>query len=446
MNIIICGAGEVGSHAAEELAAAGHNITVVDNDAARLEVIGDQMDIGTLHGNAAYADVLREAGAAGADMLVAATDSDEINLLAASIAKAIGAKKTIARVHHSNYFEGHGVDYRGHLGIDLLICPEYSTATAIARTLRNPAALAIEHFALGMVDMQEFPVSADAPALDKPLSQLKLPPGTRLAAVARGNDIFIPDATTEVQKGDRVILVGNSSVFYNARRMFHKDDTGRRKVVIMGGNPMAVWLCRALRERNWSIRLFETNRARAEELADKLDWVTVINADPTDRMVFMEENLSQADVFVALLDDDEANIIGCVLSKSLGVTTVIAVVQRPNYLDLLYHIGVDRPFSPRMVAVREIESVLDDSPLRLLSTLAEGYVDVYRVRVTNQPPIAGVPLRDVKLGPNWVIAALRRKGKAWVPTADDTIESGDTVLLVGKQGMEKQLKQMFKVK
>jgi trk system potassium uptake protein len=353
MNIIICGAGEVGSHAAEELAAAGHNITVIDSDAGRLEVVGDQMDIGTLHGNAAYADVLREAGAAGADMLVAATDSDEINLLSASIVKAIGAKKSIARVHHSMYFEGHGLDYRVHFGIDLLVCPEYSTATAIARTLRNPAAIAIEHFAHGLVDMQEFPVSADAPALDKPLSQLKLPPGSRLAAIARDNDVFIPDASTHVVKGDRVILVGNANVFYEARRMFHKDDIGRRRVVIMGGNPMAVWLCRALRERNWSIRLFETNRARAEELADKLDWVTVLNADPTDRSVFLEENLSQADVFVALLDDDEANIIGCVLAKSLGVTTVVAVVQRPTYLDLLYHIGVDRPFSPRMVAVRE---------------------------------------------------------------------------------------------
>lgn len=446
MNIIICGAGEVGSHAADVLAAAGHNITVIDSDINRLEEVGDQMDIGTLHGNAAHAETLREAGAVGADMLIAATDSDEINLLSASVGKAMGAKKSIARVHHSMYFESLGFDYRAHFGIDLLICPEYSTATAIARTLRNPAALAIEHFAHGKVDMQEFPVSENAPALNKPLSQIKLPPGARLTAVARDDGVFIPDASTEIIKGDRVILVGNADVFFEARRMFHKDDIGRRRVVVMGGNPMAVWLCRALRERNWSIRLFETNRARAEELADKLDWVTVINADPTDRAVFMEENLSQADVFVALIDDDEANIIGCVLAKSLGVTTVVAVVQRPTYLDLLYHIGVDRPFSPRVVAVREIESVLDDSSLRLLSSLAEGYVDVYRVRVNISTPIVGVPLRDVKLGPNWVIAALRRKGKAWVPTADDMIDVGDTVLVVGKHGMEKQLRQMFKVK
>jgi trk system potassium uptake protein TrkA len=446
MNIIICGAGEVGSHAAEVLAAAGHNTTVIDLDAARLDIVGDQMDIGTLHGNAAYAEVLREAGAAGADMLVAATSSDEINLLSASIAKSIGTTKTIARVHHSMYFEGHGFDYRVHFGIDLLICPEYSTATAIARTLRNPAALAIEHFAHGLVDMQEFPVSEDAPAIDRPLSQLKLPPGTRLVAVARETEVFIPDAHTQVTKGDRVILVGNADTFYDARRMFHRDELGKRKVVIMGGNPMAVWLCRALRERNWSIRLFETNRARADELADKLDWVTVLNADPTDRGVFMEENLSQADVFVALIDDDEANIIGCVLAKSLGVTTVIAVVQRPNYLDLLYHIGVDRPFSPRMVAVREIQSVLDDSKLRLLSSLAEGVVDVYRVKIDGTSDVVDTPLRDVKLGANWVIAAIRRKGKAWVPTADDFITAGDTVLVVGKHGMEKQLRKLFKVK
>lgn len=446
MDIVICGAGEVGSHAAEVLAAAGHDITIIDTDPARLAAVSDVLDIGTLVGNGAHAEVLREAGAADADLVLATTNVDEINLMAASIAKSIGATKAIARVHRGTYFENRGLDYQKHFNVDQLICPEYSTATAIARVLRNPAALAIEHFARGKVEMQSFPVSENAAALGKPLAQLKMPRGVRLAAVSRNDFVFIPDANTTVEAGDQVILVGNSDVFYEARKLFHRDDIGRRKVVIMGGDVMAIWLCRALRERNWSIRVFETDREKAEAIAERLDWITVIQADPTDRNVFQEENLAQADFFIAMLDDDEANIISCVLAKSQGVTEVISVVQRSTYLDLLYHIGVDRPFSPRMVAVQEIESVLDDSPLRLMASLAEGYVDIYRVKLGEESPLIGPPLREIKLGANWMIAALRREGVVWVPTADDTIQPHDTVLLIGKHGMEKQLHKLVSMK
>jgi trk system potassium uptake protein len=442
MYIVISGAGEVGSHTAEVFAAAGHDVTIMDSDAERLAAAGEMMDIGTLHGDCALAENLIEAGIDRADVYVATTNDDETNLFSSSIAKALGAKKTIARVHRGTFFEGRGIDYRTHFKIDQLICPEFSTATAIARTLRNPAAMAIEHFARGKVEMQSMPVSDDAPALGKPLSELDFPRGARLAAVTRGDYVFIPDANTVVEAGDTVILVGNSDVFYDARRMFHREDVGKRKVVIYGGQIMSVWLCRALRDRNWSIRVFETNRKRAEELAERMNWVTVIQADPTDRQVFMEENLPQADVFIAMHDDDEDNIISAVLAKSLGVLEVMAVVQKSNYADMLYLLGVDRTFSPRKVAVTEIEGLLDDSPLRSLASLADGYVDVYRVRVGEDSPIAGRKLKEIKLGLNWIIAALRREGTVWVPSADDAIQPNDIVLLIGKQGMEKQLKKL----
>ncbi len=445
MRIIICGAGEVGTHAAEVLAGAGHGITMIDADEDRLRLVADTMDVSTLHGNCALAEVLREARVGSADLLVASTDSDEINLLTASVARGMGAARTVARVHRGAFFENRGLDYREHLGIDQLICPEFSTATAIARTLRNPAALAIEHFARGTVEMQAVTVSSGASATGKPLSQLRLPSGTRLAAITRGDQVFIPDAETEVQEGDRIVLVGNSDVFYDTRKMFHKGDAGRQRVVIMGGGNITVWLCRALKERNWSIRVFETNRAHAEELAERLEWVTVIQADPTDRDVFQEENLAQADVFISVLDDDEANIIGCVLAKTSGVTQTMAVVQRSTYLDLLYLIGVDRSFSPRVVAAQEIENLLDDRPLRLLASLADGVVDVYRVRADPKSPLIGPPLRDIKLGHDWMIAALRRNGRVWVPTADDAIEPHDTVLVIGKHGGEQQLEKMFHI-
>jgi trk system potassium uptake protein TrkA len=443
MDIIICGGGQVGTHAAEVLVKADHDITVVDSDPARLKTIADTMDVATCAGNAAQAEVLREAGCEDADLVVAATDRDEVNLLAATVAKAIGAAKTIARVHYSSFLENRGLNYEKHLGIDRLICPEYSTAQAIASKLRNPGALAIENFARGAIQMQQFPVADDATVIGRPLSQLALKPGTRLAAITRKREAFVPEASSTVEQGDTVILVGNAATFQEARKLFHDDKLGRRRVVLMGGTPMAVWLCRTLHDRNFSIRLFEMNRARAEELAEKLDWVTVMQADPTDRTVAEEERLGQADAFVALRKNDEANIIASVLAKTMGVTRVFAVVQVPTYLDLVYHIGVDFAFNPSKVAAEEIERMVEERPLHQLSTLADGVVDAYQIRVNIKGEVVGRRLRDINLSPNWIVAAIRRGEKAWVPGADDTLEVGDTALLIGKHGMLKQLKRLF---
>ncbi|MEM7228019.1 MAG: Trk system potassium transporter TrkA [Planctomycetota bacterium] len=445
MDIIICGAGEVGSHVAEVLSGSGHSITVIDTNAERLRALSEALDIATLTGNAAEAPILLKAGAGRCDVFIAATDQDEINLLCASVARGLGANKVIARIHHATYLgdTDSEFEYQKHFGIDRLICPEDSTATAIARTLRNPAALAIEHFSRGRIDMQEFVVGDEAPALGKPLSSVKLPTGSRVAAVNRKGDVFIPGADTEIEATDKLVLVANHDVFSEARSRLHKvQKAGRSKVVLMGAPPMATWLCRALRDREWSIRVFETNRQRAEQLAETLPWVTVINADPTDPSVFAEEQIGAADVFIALLDEDEVNIIGCVQAKANGVTQAIAVVHKSKYLDLLYHVGVDRPFSPSRVAAREIEDLLDDNPVRLLATLING-VDAHLARVTSDAEVCGKPLKEIKLTPNWVIAAIRRKSEVWVPGADDTIEVNDTVLVIGRQGRERKLRTLF---
>jgi trk system potassium uptake protein TrkA len=443
MNVVVCGAGEIGSHAAESLAAAGHGVTVIDVDPAKLAAIGDSMDVATCEGNGADAIVLRRAGAADADLFIAATQQDEINLLAATVARGVGAAKSIARVHHAAYFEKVGLDYQAHLDIDRLICPEYSTALAIARRLSNPGAIAIENLARRRIEMQEFPVATTGPAIGRRLQDVSLPAGTRLALIRRKGAAFIPEATSVVAPGDSIILVGNAGAFETARALFIDEKRPKQRLFLMGGPPIAVWLCRALRDRAFSIRLFETDHARAEQLAEELDWITVIRADPTERAVFDDENLAQADVFIPLLDNDERNIIAGVLAKTRGVTTVIAVVQKSKYLDVLFDIGIDHAFSTRLVAGAEIDAVLDESPLRRLGTLAEGSVDVLQVRVGAGAPVAGRPLRDLKLSPDWVVAAIQRGPDASVPGADDRIDAGDVAIVVGRRGREATLEELF---
>ncbi len=444
MNIVICGAGHVGRHAAEVLVNEGHRVTVIDLDSAALRVIQDTLDAATLHGSCSEPRVLIDAGVPKADLVVAATNHDEVNLLSATLAKGLGAASVVARVHHRSFFENRVFDYASHLGIDRLICPEYVTAEAIARTLRNPGAIAIESFARGRIEMQEFPVPDDSPVVGKPLSAIRLPDRTRLVGISRNHFVFLPRADSVIEPGDIVILLSDKEHFDAALNQFgYKAGLARRRVVIMGGPAMAVWLCRSLHSRRFSLRVFETDTNRAEILAEKLDWVTVINADPTDAGVFNEEAIAQADTFIAITNDDERNILGSAWVKSQGVKQTIAVVQRPQYGHLLEHVGIDKAFSPRLTAVSEILNVLERHGLRRVTSLAEGVLDVFRARVEQGSVIVGRPLREIPELSSWVVVAIEHGENVAVPTAETVVEVGDTVLVVGPHGTERQLAELL---
>ncbi len=446
MSIVIAGAGEVGRHAAEVLVGDGHNVVMVDLSAAKLRALEDRLDVRTLQGNCAHAEVLREAGVAKCELLLAATDIDEINLLAAIVAKGIGAKRTLVRVHHSAYFSGKGLDYATHLGIEELICPEYLTSQAIARTLRNPGALAIEEFARGQIEMQELPVDEDGAAIGKPLAELKLPAGVRLAQIRRNEATVLPSAKTTIQVGDVVTLIGERKTFEQGRKIFAAGTSKRKTVVIMGGTAMSVWLSRALEKREFSVRLFEKDAERAEELSNKLPHVTVIRADPTEQEVQEEERIGHADAFVAVTADDEHNILSAAQAKSLGAKMAISVVQRTTYMHLYSSVGVDRAFSPRVVAAAAVRKMLDVGPVRLLASLSDGAADVYEIRPTRKSIAVGKELRNLKLPPECMIGAIQRDGTVKVPGADDTIAIGDTLLLIGPDGIERKLKKIFATK
>lgn len=444
MNILICGAGEVGRHAAEVLGAEGANITVIDSDADKLARLDDVMDVRSLHGNGTQAEVLIEAGCDKADVFLAATNIDEINLLSAAVAAAVGAHRTIARVHHSAFYEQRGLDYDTALGIDHLVCPEHATALAIAQTLRAPGALAVERFARDQIEMQQIVVSQKAPAVGKPLVALGLPDRSRIAMIERGESVFIPDGQTQIHADDIVTVVADSDAFARACKLLHTDAAKRKHVMILGGTAMGVWLCRALRSQRFAVRLIEADRERAEELATKLDWVTVLRADPADVAILQDERIDLVDAFVALTDDDEHNVLAAAHAKSQGAKTVVAVQKRLSYRHLLDYVGIDESFSPAVTAVAAIKELTNVQPLRHLATLARGVVDVYEVHVrSSSGEGVDIPLRELKLPPKTLVGAIQRDGLAHVPVADDVIKDGDTVVVIGPEGITKDLKRIF---
>ncbi len=444
MNIVICGAGEVGRHCAEVLAAQGHNITVIDQQAETLSDLDDALDVRNLVGHGAHADVLLEAGCAKADLVIAAMHSDEMNLLSASIAKALGAGKVIARVHHSAYFEKRGLDYARHMGIDHLVCPEFSTALAIASTLRSPGSLAIEQFARGQVEMQQFPVSDTAKAVGTVLASLKLPASSRLVVLEREGTAFLPDAHTVIQKGDIVTLIGESAGFDKARKLFDTQTGRSRRIIILGGTAQCVWVCRALKDRGFSIRVFERHEARARELAEKLEWVTVLHVDAINTDALKDERVDLADAFLALTVEEERNILAAARAKSMGVKSAVALLQRSTYQHLLGHVGIDKAFSPRTTAGNEVLRLIETGPVKHLTTLAEGIAEVYELDV----PIGATrsvnkPLKEVKLSANTILAAVQRDDDVFVPGADSQIHPGDTVIAIAPANARKELRKLF---
>ncbi|MDA0991083.1 MAG: NAD-binding protein, partial [Verrucomicrobia bacterium] len=336
-----------------------------------------------------------------------------------------------------------GLDYAAALGIDGMICPDYSTAQAIARVLRNPGASAIADFGQDQIEIQEFVVRHDAAAAGTRLADVHMPPGVLLAAINRGGKVFVPDGEAITDPGDKIVLVGNAGTFQSARKLFHKDDNGHLQVVIMGGSPSAVWLCRALRHGNFRIRLFEPELARATFLSNKLDWVTVVQENVIEPSVFEEEKIGQADAFVACCEDDERNILSCVWAKKNGVGKVVAIASRSDYLDLLKSLGIDHAFSPRNEAADEIENFIRSAPLRKLASLADGVVDVYRVPVGRSAKCAGKSIAQLGRPGEWIIAAIRRGDEAFVPRATHTIEAGDILVVVGSHKLERMLSKFF---
>jgi len=444
MNIVICGAGEVGRHSAEVLAAAGHNITVIDRQAETLADLDDVLDVRSLNGSGVHADVLLEAGCAKADLVIASMHGDEMNLLSASIAKALGADKVIARVHHSAYYERRGLDYARHLGIDHLVCPEFSTALAIASTLRSPGSLAIEQFAKGQVEMQQFPVSDNAKAVGTDLIDLKLPASSLLAAVEREGKAFLPDAQTVILKDDVVTLIGESVGFDKARKLFDTETDRSRRVIILGGTSQCVWVCRALKDRGFSIRVFESNEARAQELAEKLQWVTILHADAINTDALKHERIDLADAFLAVTDDEERNILAAARAKSMGVRSAVVLLQRPTYQHLLGHVGIDKAFSPRTTAVNEILRLLESGPVKHLATLAEGIAEVFELSVPiGAGKAVNKPLKEIKLPDQTLLAAVQRDDKVFVPGADSQIQEEDTVIAIAPARARKALRKLF---
>ena len=442
MQIMIVGCGKMGSTLAVQLVAEGHRVTVIDRSESVIEQISNTQDVIGYVGNGAVFSVLEEAGAKDADLLLALTQSDEMNLLSCLIAHKIGAKHTVARVRDPEYANNM---YRisEDLGLSMTVNPDRQAAEEIARVLRFPAAMHVELFARGHVELVTSKLPENSHLSGIPLYELPQKLGVKvlICAVERGGTFTIPSGGFKLQGGDVLYVTGAPREVAKALRKAGVLANPIRSVIIGGGSRISFYLAQELLRSNISVKIIERSKDSAERIAELLPGAAVINGDVTDHDLMQEEGIERADAFIGLTGLDEGNVLSALYAKRHGVGKVIAKVNNDGLESLVKETALDSVISPKRVAtnvilryVRAREASADHGRIRGLYKIADGSIEVLEFNASDENKnLLNIPLKDLKTKKHLLIACLVRNGKAIIPGGADSIQAGDVVLVVTEQ-------------
>jgi trk system potassium uptake protein TrkA len=444
MRVVVLGSGTVGTSIAEMLCQHRHSVTVVDHNPAVTQRVNEELDVRVVTGSAAQSSVLFQAQVLGADLCLAVTGSDEGNLVAASMAKAMGARRAIARVYAPVFRDLSTFDYQRHFKIDRLLSLEHLSAMELARAIRHPGSITVENFARGELEMQEVAITEKTAAIGVSLKDLEFPKGVRVGSIYREGKLSIAGAEDEIAVGDRISLIGSREDIDKVKDLFEIEPPQKLGVVIAGGGETGYHLARVLEGRRCGVVLLETNRERCEYLAAHLKSATVVNADARRRVSLEEERVGSADVFVACIGDDEDNIMACVEARELGAKTILAIVSRPDYANVVGKLGVDQAVSPREVVARQVLGFLNTGPvISRMPLLAGGGIDILEIEVVEGVPVTERVLANVSFPPLCLIAAVIHENYVKVPGADDRLSPGDTVVALVQEAMVEDAVNLF---
>ncbi len=441
MKIIIAGGGKIGHSVASILADEGHDITVIDHNPELITQLSNSLDVICVEGSATSPDSLREAGAADADLLLAATQHDEVNMVCGISARHLGARHVIARIRDPEYLSQKAF-LREALGLDLIVNPDFECAREIARILRFPSAVRVDTFSKGSVEIVEYKVAADSVLEGVQMRDLGAKLGVRVlvSLVERGKEAFIPNGSFKLQTGDRLSITGTVK---ELRRFFAAVGQLKkpiRQVMIVGGSRTAVYLSRMLQESGMSVTVVEKDRERCDRLCDLLPDAHIVYGDATRSDVLQEDGLSTSDAFVALTGEDGDNIVTSLYARQCGVGKIVAKVNRDHFADILEGSGLDSIVSARELIAEQLARYVRamsnsaGSSMETLYRLADGRVEAIEFRVGENAACVGRPLRELKLKPNTLIAAVIRGSKSILPDGGTVIQPGDHAIVVSAAG------------
>ena len=440
MKIIVVGCGKVGAALTAQLAREHHDISVIDVDSRVLMDISNNYDVMGVIGNGASRAVQMEAGVAGADLLVAATDSDELNLLCCLIAKKAGGCNTVARVRNPVYTGE--IDFiKEELGLSLTVNPEFAAATEAARVLRFPSAVQIETFAKGKVEIIKVRIPEKSVLDGCPLSQIHKRTGTDvlICTVERGEGgkhVEIPNGSFVLAAGDVISIVASKQ---NARDFVNRIGLKSRRVrdcMIIGGGKIAFYLAQQLLDSGIRVKIIEKNRERCEELSDLLPKATIIHADGANQDILMEEGIRECESFVTLTGMDEENLFLSMFAQNASNAKVITKVDRMDFDEIIKRLDLGTLLHPKNITadnilryVRALSNSIG-SNVESLYKIIDDKVEALEFLIQKDSPVVGIPLSELKVKPNVLVACISRGGRIIIPNGNTSIHVGDSVVVV----------------
>lgn len=454
MKVVICGAGQVGTSIAQHLASENNDVTVIDQDAALIRKITETLDVRGIHGLASLPNVLEEAGARDADMLIAVTYSDEVNMVACQIAHSLfNVPSRIARIRQQAYLQPIWADLfsRENMPIDHIISPEREVANAISRRLQVPGAFDVVPMADHMVRVVGVRCNADCPIVNTPLRQLTSlfsDLSIVVVAIIRNDRGIVPRSDDHMLPGDDVYFVCDADHLSRAMAAFGHEEEEGRSVIIAGGGNIGLMLAEKIEAEHSgvSVKVIEYNRERAKLVAQTLDHTMVLNGDALDPEILEEANVAKTETFVAVSNDDEVNIIGSLLAKRAGAARTVALINKGTYASLITTLGIDAVVNPRAITVSTILQHVRRGRIRGVYSLRADFGEVIEAEALETSSLVGRPLREAKLPAGVVIGAVYRDGKVTVPRGDTVIQTGDRVVLFATYEVVKKVEKLFAVR
>ncbi|SIQ10252.1 trk system potassium uptake protein TrkA [Rhizobium sp. RU20A] len=453
MKVIICGAGQVGYGIAERLSQEDNDVGVIDTAASLITKMTDTLDVRGIVGHGAHPDVLAKAGADQADMIIAVTLYDEINMVACQVAHSLFNVPTkIARIRAQNYLKPEYSDLfsRDNMPIDVTISPEIEVGKMVLRRIAFPGATDVVRFADDHIAMVAIECMEDCPVVDTPLRQLsELFPDlmATVVGISRGGTLIIPQSGDHLLTGDVAYVVCQRDHIRRTLSLFGHEEQEAGSIVILGGGNIGFYVAQMIEKHQPKTRLkiVEASRERALQIADELRSTVVLNGSGLDQKLLQRADIADADLVVALTNNDQINILGSMMAKRLGAKASLVLINDPAYHDFSDDAGIDATINPRAVTISRILQQMRKGRIRAVYSVQQGNAEVIEAEALDTSPLVGQCLRDLELPDGIRIGALYRDGKVIRPDGETRIRTRDRVVLFASQDAVRHVEQLFRV-
>ncbi|MEM9169876.1 MAG: Trk system potassium transporter TrkA [Pseudomonadota bacterium] len=452
MRVIVCGAGRVGFGIARRLAREGGDVTVIDQTRDLVRSVSERLDVRGVVGNGAYPDVLARAGARDADMIIAVTYSDEVNMIACQIAHTLFDVPTkIARIRASSYLETQYSDLfsRNNMPIDVIISPEREVSQAIMQRLATPGAFEIRGFVEGRIWAVGVRLRETCPILNTPLRQVaELFPDLKITIVAirRAGKMWRSHADDQLLPEDDIYFVAERGEVGRALEIMGEAERQARRIIVIGGGNIGKHVAKGLEGLGATkLRLIESDKARAEIAAEALERTVVLQGDGLDRAILREAGVADTETVVSVTNNDQINVLASVVAKREGARRTLALINDPDYGAIAEAVGVDRYVDPRATTISTILQHVRRGRIKGVFSLSDGQAELIDAVALETSPLVGAPLRDTKLPEGVMIGAIMHKDTVVMPNANTVIQPNDRVVLLAMRDSVKEVEQMFRV-